>query len=408
MLQSNSDACRAKTESWSRFVTDATELLEKFPEGLCLDFLSFQVVELPKDLLVLHEAAELLSELPKKQYDALQKDIEQDGIHTPLVAVPSLQVGDNDALKFEIIDGRHRLSVAMASDVIRNVPVRLSDPGELNLAELVLSLNQRRRDLPTGPRALSAARICEVFAKDAAARMRAGKRHSTPLAGGDIEEAASGTARDLAGKEFTISGRTVGDALSVIQSGNSELVESVESGTLSVSKAAKLARASDEDLEQLQELVCGINEVGPQAKEAKSKINEFLKRTEARTKFNEGRNGTAVSVPAPLFDDMAMTSAEVNRELKKLSTIEKWVNKQLDTAIAPQRELERVLKRIRGLHNSLHCLLPEDPCPNCIKQDGSMSCTLCNGRGWLRKRDLEQHSPGHPSQCPSSGSEFTN
>ncbi len=82
-------------------------------------------------------------------------------------------------------------------------------------------------------RALAAARQVRQFSPDATSRQRTGTRAS---------EGAKGKAAAKAAAQFSVSPRAVEQALEMLRRGAPELVQAVESGKMSVSAAAKVAR----------------------------------------------------------------------------------------------------------------------------------------------------------------------
>jgi len=61
-----------------------------------------------------------------------------------------------------------------------------------------------------------------------------------------LPEGSKSTARDAAGKEFGVSGKSVDHATKVLEKGVPELIEAVEEGRIAVSTAAILAHEPEE------------------------------------------------------------------------------------------------------------------------------------------------------------------
>lgn len=88
-----------------------------------------------------------------------------------------------------------------------------------------------------------AARFRDYYDKQARARHE--KLSGRPADGKPVENLPqdTGKARDAAGKEFGVSGKSVDHATKVLEKGVPELVAAMDAGTVAVSTAAKLAQA---------------------------------------------------------------------------------------------------------------------------------------------------------------------
>jgi hypothetical protein len=109
------------------------------------------------------------------------------------------------------------------------------DLEERALVELVMSRNLHRRHLNQSQRALVAARLARLLETEAVKRRgrRTEKVANLPLI-------PSGKSRDQAAASVNVSPRLVAHALRLLSKDSPELVQAVESGSMPVSKAARL------------------------------------------------------------------------------------------------------------------------------------------------------------------------
>ncbi len=103
---------------------------------------------------------------------------------------------------------------------------------EFDPVAYVLSINLHRRHLTTSQRAMIAARCKGVYEEEA--KERQGARTDIKE---NLPECSKGQARDKAGKALAVSGKTVDAASKVLRSNKPEIIEAVDKGEMSVSKA---------------------------------------------------------------------------------------------------------------------------------------------------------------------------
>jgi len=148
--------------------------------------------------LEFHEAANIFP-LDDEHLDALAADIKKNGQQI------AIEIMDG-----KILDGRRRTMacrIAGVDPVTREVkPV---DP-----VAYVLSLNLHRRHLTPSQASMCAARAREIYERDA--KERQGKRNDLVE---NLPPSDAGKARDLAGKAFGVSGKSVDHAKRVIEKG---------------------------------------------------------------------------------------------------------------------------------------------------------------------------------------------
>jgi hypothetical protein len=102
----------------------------------------------------------------------------------------------------------------------------------------VLSLNLHRRHLTPSQASMCAARAREIYEREAKERQL---RKPTTVVPENLPEQKKGDARDIAGKAFGVSGKSVDHAKRVLDKGIPELAKAVDSGRMAVSTAAILA-----------------------------------------------------------------------------------------------------------------------------------------------------------------------
>lgn len=191
-----------------------------------------------------HPAACIFPMLDAESHKALCDDIRANGQREDIVLLDG-----------RILDGRNRYKACIDIGV---------EPQWCELEEckdpvaFVLSKNLHRRHLEKSQRAMVAAKVRQLY--DDAAKERQVAQASRGKEGGrgkkketlveDFPQGnSSGKARDLAAAPFDISGKLVDDATAVLKFGSPELNAAVESGQVSVSKAAKVAKASPKEIQ---------------------------------------------------------------------------------------------------------------------------------------------------------------
>lgn len=168
-----------------------------------------------------HPAASLFPMLPDAELSALADSIKAHGLLEPI------KVHDG-----KIIDGRNRMTACTLAGVQPQFkPAFVTG----SAADYVFAVNDKRRHLTEGARQIAAGRYKELAAEEAKQRMTAGKKSDPPAT------VPEGDSRDIAGKKFNVSGKTVDRAAQVVKHGAPELVKAVESGEVPVAVAAKVA-----------------------------------------------------------------------------------------------------------------------------------------------------------------------
>jgi N6-adenosine-specific RNA methylase IME4/ParB-like chromosome segregation protein Spo0J len=163
-------------------------------------------IDLP-DGFMIHPAADLFPVMKDAEFEAFKEDIRQNGQQIPIL----VQHG-------QLIDGRHRYRACRELGIAPKIE-EISD-GE-SIERLIISLNQHRRHLSDGQRAMIAARLANIQV--------GGNQHT------------GGVSQKQAADDLKVSVASVQRAKAVLNTGTDELIQAVDAGTLDVSNAAKIA-----------------------------------------------------------------------------------------------------------------------------------------------------------------------
>ncbi len=163
--------------------------------------------------LEIHPAADVFPLLEGAEFEALVEDIKSNGQQTAILL---------DA-EGRVLDGRNRLRACRAAGV---EPRFEPWSGSGSPLEAVISLNVRRRHLNESQRALVAARLAPQLKRYERTGESSANLRNFGRAG-------------RAGAMLNVSPRLVEHAAKVLNSGNAELIQSVENGKLAVSAAAR-------------------------------------------------------------------------------------------------------------------------------------------------------------------------
>lgn len=167
-----------------------------------------------------HPVAELFPMMSDTELAALRADVRTNDLREAIF----LAVDPADNIE-KIADGRNRYEACIAEGV---TPRFRKWDGKGDLVSIVVSLNLHRRHLSESQRAMVAAKL---------ANMRQGERT-------DLSENSGRFSQEAAAKALKVSPDLVGSAKKVREKGVSELVQAVEAGEISVTRAATIAKAS--------------------------------------------------------------------------------------------------------------------------------------------------------------------
>jgi len=170
-------------------------------------------------------------------WDALKRDIAENGIKDPIVIHCGL-----------VIDGRNRMKAAVETGKFVNwtMSKRIDHGGPREFGQIMAYVNRKnncRRIMTKGELAITAAKIADLAAADA--KKRQGQRSDLNLQV-NLPEGCTGQARDLAAKQTGVSGKTVSDAQTAIKA-DKRLEPLIASGKVAVSRAAKEVRSGNVD-----------------------------------------------------------------------------------------------------------------------------------------------------------------
>ena len=185
--------------------------------------------------LPVHELARRYPELPQDDYEALKEDIKRYGLQVPIVLFNG-----------EVIDGRHRLRACQELG-IEPKSEEVGKTGQ-RAEDIVTSLNEHRRHLTEGQRALIAAR---------AASTSLGSNQHT-----------KGMTQGAAAIAQNVSKASVQRAKAVMQKGHTELVQAVERGVIDVTNAEKLAGLPQNNQQEIITAIDTNGDVGKQVSSA--------------------------------------------------------------------------------------------------------------------------------------------
>ena len=172
-----------------------------------------------------HPFANIFPMFGEEELEELRSDIEKNGLVEPIVLYGG-----------KILDGRNRAKVC---EMLGIKPQTVEYTGNDPLA-FVVSKNLRRRHLRESQRAMAAARL---------ANMRHGGVRKNQAANLPLDGAPPVT-QAKAAEKLNVSERSVRDAHVVLNSGNTEVIEAVESGKEPVSAAANKIRADKKEVQR--------------------------------------------------------------------------------------------------------------------------------------------------------------
>lgn len=174
-----------------------------------------------------HPIADVFPQMPEREFQELKADIQANGLHDPIIIYEGM-----------ILDGRHRYRACVELGLtLKTQDYTGSDP-----VGFVRSHNLHRRHLDASQRSMCAARLLDYYKEEAKARQgtRADLVEKLP-------QSNQGKARDQAGKDFGVSGKSVDAAKKVIDHGTPDLQAAVDNREISVNKAKDIAALPPDD-----------------------------------------------------------------------------------------------------------------------------------------------------------------
>jgi hypothetical protein len=199
----------------------------------------------------IHPIAEIFPEMTEEEFEALVKDIEQNGCLEPI-----------HLFKGKIIDGRSRYLAC--KKLKEEVPTKQYRGTESGLPSFVISLNLARRHLSTSQRAMVAAKLVEYSQGAPPGNTNAQRGKNAPLSEDWTSEAAKsipdelpdgmnergGTTVEKASGRLRVSPRSTKQANAVLKKGSAKVIRKVETGEVPVSRAAKVVDLPKKDQEK--------------------------------------------------------------------------------------------------------------------------------------------------------------
>ncbi len=193
--------------------------------------------------LKVHPAAELFPLMNESELRELAEDIRAHGQKDPCVLYQG-----------KLLDGRNRWRACQLLGIEPKV-CKIEESHKFDPLRYVLSKNLHRRHLSESQRSMVAARVRSLYQKRAKHRQSEGGKRGGKLAGRgrpkttadrvpeNLPEACRDS-RDQAGAALKVSGKSVDHATTVLTKGSRELQQAVDSGQVSVSRAAVIAKGS--------------------------------------------------------------------------------------------------------------------------------------------------------------------
>lgn len=165
-----------------------------------------------------HPAADVFPEMTDTEFSELVEDIRANGLHDPIVTTPDR----------EILDGRHRYRACVEAGMDPQFRTYEGEPWRY-----VISTNLHRRHLTDTQRAMIAAKVAD--------HLPGRPRKTTP------DEAVSAPTQAQARDLFQVSKGAVNRARTVHTNGTDSLKSAVDSGTVTLTAGAELARTAPEE-----------------------------------------------------------------------------------------------------------------------------------------------------------------
>lgn len=163
-----------------------------------------------------HPLADFMPLMDEDSIKSLIEDIKVHGLREPIVLYEG-----------KVLDGRNRLTACRSAGIEPRTTVYTGDfPGDY-----VVSLNLERRHLTTSQKAMIGARIATLSREDGFNQWFKGAQKCAPTKTGEAAAALLGVSR-----------RAVVHAKQVVGSGSDDLKKAVETGRISVTKGAEVAK----------------------------------------------------------------------------------------------------------------------------------------------------------------------
>lgn len=222
-------------------------------------------------------ASALFPPMPPDEFDALKTDIQAHGQREPILVSG-----------VEVIDGWHRLRACADLGLTPDVKPM---PGDVEAFTLSISLNLQRRQLSSGARALTAARLSLMPPAD--------------LQGAFEGDAQRGLTVPKVATMFAVSERSIRSARRIFESNDAPLIEAALAGEIAVSAAAQIAAEEDEEQRRAALDVALDRDTGAADRQAT---------TAALRRFGKLKTGQSVDNTEPFDPEAAARAVEALHE----------------------------------------------------------------------------------------------
>jgi hypothetical protein len=192
-----------------------------------------------------HPALSLFPAVGEDELRELAADVQTNGLLNPIVLVGA-----------KVLDGRNRLlackmadvepmfvqwDLSRGSEIVGGTGSAAQEITRVSLVAWVISQNMARRHLTASQRAAIALEAEKLLASEARKRQATSTGGLTPKLVEKLPQAATGKARDKAGKLLQVSGRYVQDAKKIAEE-SPELIPEIKAGRLTISKAKEQSK----------------------------------------------------------------------------------------------------------------------------------------------------------------------
>lgn len=268
-----------------------------------------------------HEYAEVFPLIDGVEFDALVDDIKANGLHEPIVRYQG-----------KVLDGRNRFLACQKAKV--KAKFRDFKGNDDAALKLVVSANVHRRHLTESQRAMAAARI-ETY------------RHGgTERFDGASQDANLHLGRKAAAESLSVSPRSVASARKVIDEGSKPLQRAVDSGEVSVSRAAAVV-----DLPKSEQLAAAT------AKPKKPDVDDerWVPDEDEDEKLAQAEKEYAASVDKVMAadDKLAAAHAEIKRQSAEIAALKVSRDGYLNGKAAVTKLLKKEQRRAEQLSRQL-------------------------------------------------------
>lgn len=264
-----------------------------------------------------HPYSEIFPLIEGADFDALVTDIKAHGLREPIFTFDG-----------KVLDGRNRFLACQKAKVKHQF--RQFKGTDVDARALVISANVHRRHLTESQRAIAAAKMATLE--------HGGDRRSDQDANLHLDRAAAAEA-------LKVSKRSVASASKVINEGSKPLLRAVESGEVSVSRAASVV-----DLPKSEQLAAA--KAKPE-KKAEPDIERWEPEGDEEAQLEHAEREYTASIDRVMAadDKLAAAHAEIKRQAAEIASLKLSRN-------GFQNKCEELIRRIKGLQRQNEKLKP--------------------------------------------------